>query len=172
MTMNLTAIKGNVAGWWRQKEFGKQAIGAVKTGIAAVLSVMLADLFKLTYGYWAAVSAIVVLGSDTAITFASCRDRIIGTAIGAFMGWMTFYAWHGHYVVYGLAIALCIFACTMLEFEKAGRLAGATLSIIVLVRLDAPPGRIAMDRFLEVGIGVAMALVITLLPPHGAKSSA
>jgi uncharacterized membrane protein YccC len=50
------------------------------------------------HSYWAAVSAIVVMGFDTTLTFASCRDRIIGTAIGAFMGWVTYYAWHGHYL--------------------------------------------------------------------------
>lgn len=41
----------------------------------------------------AAVSAIVVMASDNTVTFASCRYRIIGTAIGALLGWVTFYAW-------------------------------------------------------------------------------
>jgi uncharacterized membrane protein YgaE (UPF0421/DUF939 family) len=170
MAMNLPAVEDDVRSWFQRKEFGKQAVGALKTGLAAVLSVALADLLGLAHGYWAAVSAIVVLGWDTTLTFASCRDRIIGTAIGAFMGWVTFYLWHGHYALYGVSVALCIFVCSTLQFDKAGRLAAATLSIIVLVQLDAPPSRIAISRFLEVAIGVSIALGISWLPPHPAKA--
>ena len=63
------------------------------------------------------------------------------------------------------------FACSALQFDKAGRLAAATLSIIVLVPLDAPPSQVALRRFLEVGIGVTVALVVSLVvfPSHAAK---
>ena len=77
--------------WLKGRNFGKQAIGAFKTGLAAVLCVWLGNLLGLEHSYWAAVSAIVVMAYDTTLTFASCRDRIIGTAIGAFLGWVTCY---------------------------------------------------------------------------------
>jgi uncharacterized membrane protein YgaE (UPF0421/DUF939 family) len=172
METKLAVTNADVRGWWDKKDFGKKAIGSVKTGLAAVLSFLLANLLGLSYPYWAAISAIVVLGWDSTLTFASCRDRIIGTAIGAFMGWVTFYLWHGHYVFYGVSVALCIFVCSGLQFEKAGRLAGATLSLIVLVQTDRSPGSVAIDRFLETGIGVVMALAMSLLPPHAAKTDA
>ncbi len=158
--------------WWARKDFGKQAIGAFKTGLAAVLSVWLGNLFKLEHTYWAAVSAIVVMAVDTTVTFASCRDRIIGTAIGAFLGWLTYYAWHGHYLLYGLSVALCIFVCGALAFDKAGRLAAVTLSIVVLVKIDNGPAQAAFGRFLEVGLGIVVALVVTLFvfPPRSAKT--
>lgn len=140
--------------------------------MAAILSVLLANLLGLSYPYWAAISAIVVLGLESSLTIASCRDRIIGTAIGAFMGWVTFYFWHGHYVFYGVSVALCIFVCSGLQFEKAGRLAAATLTLIVLVQPDSRPGHVAIARFLETGIGVVMALVMTLLPPRSGKTDA
>jgi uncharacterized membrane protein YgaE (UPF0421/DUF939 family) len=163
MSMNLAAAESAFFGWWRRKDFGNKAIGALKTGLAAILAVLLANLLGLSHAYWAAVSAIVVMGWDTTLTFASCRDRIIGTAIGALMGWVTFYAWHGHYFIYGVSVALCIFVCSALQFDKAGRLAAATLSLIVLVQPDNSPGHVALARFLEIVIGVAMALAVTLL---------
>jgi uncharacterized membrane protein YgaE (UPF0421/DUF939 family) len=170
MAMNAATAEDDVRSWWDKKEFDKKAIGSVKTGIAAVLSVLLADRLGLSYPYWAAISAIVVLGWDSTLTIASCRDRIIGTAIGALLGWGTFYVWHGHYALYGISIALCIFVCNGLQFEKAGRLAGATLSLIVLVQPDSSPGHVALARFLETGIGIAMALGMSLLPPHTPKT--
>jgi uncharacterized membrane protein YgaE (UPF0421/DUF939 family) len=162
----------SVSGWWGQKNLSYQAIGAFKTGLAAVLCVWLGNLLGLSHSYWAAVTAIVVMGSDTTLTFASCRDRIIGTAIGALMGWLTSYGWHGHYLLYGLSVAICIFVCSAFAFDKAGRLAAVALSIIVLIKIDAGPGQAAIDRFLEVGFGIIVALAVTLLvfPPRAAKT--
>jgi uncharacterized membrane protein YgaE (UPF0421/DUF939 family) len=146
----------------------------LRAGLAAVISLWLANLLVLPHAFWAAVSAIVVMGWDSTLTFASCRDRVLGTAVGAFLGWVTFYAWHGHYLLYGVSVALCVFVCSAFQFDKAGRLAAATLSIIVLVPLDAPPSKVALSRFLEVGIGVTVALVVSLVvfPSRAAKPDA
>ena len=159
-------------GWWQEKHLTSRAIGALKAGLAAVLCVWLGNLLGLEHSYWAAVSAIVVMGADPSPTLASCRDRIIGTAIGAFLGWATYYAWHGHYLLYGLSVALCIFVCSVLAYEKAGRLAAVALSIIVLVKIDSGPAQAAMARFLEVGLGVVVALAVSSLvfPPSTAKT--
>jgi uncharacterized membrane protein YccC len=132
-------------------ELQQQAISAFKTGLAAVLCVWLGNLFGLSHSYWSAVSAIVVMGSDTTLTFASCRDRIIGTAIGAF--------WAGLPLPSGTAITFSM-DC---QFEKAGRLAAVALSIIVLVEIDGGPAQAAVARFLEVGLGIVIALAVTLL---------
>lgn len=159
--------------YWRKKDFRQYAISAFKAGLAATLCLWLGHLFGLTHSYWAAISAIVVMGADNVVTFTSCRDRLIGTAVGAFMGWFTFYAWHGHYLLYGLAVGLCIFLCSTLEFDKAGRLAGVALTIVVLVQNDAGPGRAAVSRFFEVGLGIVVALAVTLLVfPPAAQTAA
>lgn len=156
-------MAADAAGWWRRKNIRRRAIGAFKTGVAAVLCLWLGNFFGLSHSYWAAISAIVVMGSDSPVTLISCRDRLIGTAIGALLGWGTFYVWHGHYVLYGLAVMLCLLACSLLEFEKAGRLAGVALTIIVLIKVDGGPGQAALARFLEVSLGILVALGVTVL---------
>jgi uncharacterized membrane protein YgaE (UPF0421/DUF939 family) len=166
-------LEGTVSGWWQSKNFAGRAIDAFKAGLAAVLCVWLGNLLGLSHSYWAAVSAIVVMATDNTVTFSSCRDRIIGTAIGAFLGWLTFYVWHGHYLLYGLSVMFCIFVCSMLAFEKAGRLAAVTLSIIVLIKIDGGPAQAALARFLEVSLGIVVALAVMLLvfPPRSAKTA-
>jgi uncharacterized membrane protein YgaE (UPF0421/DUF939 family) len=151
------------ANWWKRKNIGNRAIGAFKSSLAAVLCIWLGNLFGLTHSYWAAVSAVVVMGSDTPVSLASCRDRVIGTAIGALLGWGTSYVWHGHYLLYGLAVLVCLLVCSTLEYEKAGRLAAVALTIIVLIHIDQGPGQAALARFLEVSLGVVVALAVTLL---------
>jgi uncharacterized membrane protein YgaE (UPF0421/DUF939 family) len=160
--------------WWRRWNIRSRAIDAFKTGLAAVLCLWLGQIFRLEHGYWAAVTAIVVMGSDAAITFATSRDRIIGTAIGATLGWITWYLWHGHYLIYGLAVMLCVFVSSTLAFEKAGRLAAVTLTIVALISIDDGPAQAALARFLEVGLGIVVAFAVTLLvfPPPPAKTDA
>ncbi len=88
---------------------------------------------------------------------------MIGTALGAFLGWATYYALARHYVLYGVAVAICAFACSLLRFDKAGRLPALALTILVLVHLDDGPGRAAVARFLEVALGIVVTLAVTLL---------
>ncbi len=169
--MAATPTKNFMSQWLLQKDFRSGAIAAFKTGLAAVLCLWLGHMFGLVHSYWAAISAIVVMGSDREVTFTSCRDRMIGTAIGAFLGWITYYAWHGHYLLYGLAVGICVFVCSALTFDKAGRLAAVALTIVVLVKLDAGPGQAAIARFLEVGLGIVVALAVTLLVFPPARST-
>lgn len=159
----MPAPRTRVAQWLEKKNFRLAAINAFKTGLAATLCLFLGHLFGLAHSYWAAISAIVVMGSGTEITLTSSRDRLIGTALGALLGWGTFYLWHHNYFIYGVAIALCIFLCSALAFDKAGRLAAVALTIIVLVHLDNGPGQAAVARFLEVGLGIVVALAVTWL---------
>jgi uncharacterized membrane protein YccC len=151
------------ANWWKRKQVGNRAIGAFKTSLAAVLCLWLGNLFGLTHSYWAAISAIVVMASDSAVTLVSSRDRLIGTGVGALLGWGTSYVWHGHYLLYGIAVLICLLICSTLEFEKAGRLAGVALTIIVLIKIDGGPGAAALARFLEVSLGIVVAMAVTLL---------
>ena len=58
MSANSKAQRSRFSVWWEQKNFGKQAIGAFKTGLAAMICVWLGNLLGLERSYWAAVSAI------------------------------------------------------------------------------------------------------------------
>lgn len=88
--------------WWRRKKLGSHAMNAFKTGLAAVLCLWLGNLLGLTHSYWAAVSAIVVMQSDNSVTISSARDRLIGTAIGALIGWPYFMSGMGTTLCMGL----------------------------------------------------------------------
>jgi len=60
---------------------------ALLTAAAAWTSYESSSLIGLREGYWAAISAIVVMQSDLTDTQNSGRDRFIGTAIGGLIGW-------------------------------------------------------------------------------------
>ncbi len=86
--------------WWQKQRFGRQALLAFKMGLTALLCLTLGRLLDLRHSCWAAITAIVIMGADNSTTVAAGRDRLIGTLIGAFLGWVTCYVWHGYLFAY------------------------------------------------------------------------
>jgi uncharacterized membrane protein YgaE (UPF0421/DUF939 family) len=161
--MAANAVDAKIERWWERNQLRRRTVGAFKTALAALLCVWLGHLFRLERSYWASVTAIVMMGSESAVSLAACRDRLIGTAIGAVLGWVTVHIWHGHSLLYALAVMLCLLACSTLKFEKAGRLAAVALTIIVLIQWEGGPAQAALARFLEVALGILVALTVGLL---------
>jgi uncharacterized membrane protein YgaE (UPF0421/DUF939 family) len=117
-------------------------------------------------GYWAAISAIVVMQSDLSATENAGRDRFLGTAIGAVIGWSCASLWHHETWIYMLAVALTILLCGLLNMGSAGRLGAVALTVIVLFPRPEPIWQIALSRFLEVCWGIAIAIAVHLCSRH------
>ena len=60
------------------------------TAGAAVSSLYITDWFKLPQGFWAVMSAIVVMQSDAKATISASWMRIAGTFVGALVGRVIF----------------------------------------------------------------------------------
>lgn len=133
----------------------------LKTAIAAGICLALVRVFGFQQGYWACVATIVVMQSETAATLTASRDRLVGTAVGALVGWAVANFWQGHLLVYVIAVLICMVVPEVIGLKGAGRLAGVTATIILLVPSTASHGRVALDRFLEVSFGIVVALVVS-----------
>ena len=144
----------------------------VKTAIAAGICLVLVRLMGFKQGYWACISTIVVMQSETGATLAASRDRLAGTAVGALVGWGTAYVWHGHVLAYTVAILLCMALLDLMGLKGAGRLAGVAATIVLLVPSTATHGVVARDRFLEVSFGIVVALVVSQVMWRGTATKA
>jgi uncharacterized membrane protein YccC len=150
-------------------ENGKQAI---KTAIAGVAAMYLTRLFHLPQGYWAAISALIVMQSNVGATLSASRTRLAGTAVGAVVGG-AFMALLGDSMLdFALAVAVAFFLCFVLRLPDSQRLATVTVSIIMLIAQSASAWVVALHRFVEVSIGILIALVVslTLWPNHARRS--
>jgi uncharacterized membrane protein YccC len=139
----------------------RQLIHAAKTALAAALCWWLALLFGLHDGYWGAISAIIVLQSNFGATVTASRDRILGTVIGALFGFSfsLFGALPWNYI---LAVFAAIVLCSALGLRSSSRLAGVTISIVMLVHAGSH-WTIALDRVGQVLLGIVVALAVTTL---------
>jgi uncharacterized membrane protein YccC len=143
-------------------EHRRLLIHAAKTALAAGLCWGLARQFGLHDGYWGAISAIIVLQSNVGSTVTASRDRLLGTLIGALLGFSfsLFGALPWNYI---LAVMAAVVVCGLLGLRSSSRLAGVTITIVMLVQQTGSRRGLALDRVTEVVLGIVVALAVTTL---------
>jgi uncharacterized membrane protein YgaE (UPF0421/DUF939 family) len=139
-------------------------ITAARTTIATVVSLLLARGLKLPEFYWAPISAIVILLS-TINPLTLAWQRFAGTAVGAVVGALIASYPRQNWIVYGAGIFFCGVLIAVLRLGAAYRFAAITLSIVVLITHSRPPWIVATHRFIEVSLGIAVALLMTVAWP-------
>jgi len=151
---------------WERKRL---LIHATKTALAAALCWAIALRFGLHDGYWGAISAIIVLQSNFGATITASRDRILGTLIGAAFGFAfsLFGALPWNYI---LAVLLAVILCGLLGLRNSSRLAGVTITIVMLVQKSGSHWLLALHRVGEVILGFVVAILVsTLVFPDRAR---
>jgi uncharacterized membrane protein YgaE (UPF0421/DUF939 family) len=138
---------------------------ATKTGVAGTAALYVSGLFHLPQGYWATMSAFIVLQGDAPSTMSASRDRLIGTAIGAVTG-AVFVRYVGVSELWlGLAAVITILLCEALGTHTSYRIACVTAVLVMYVKAPGTPWRLGWDRFLEVALGIVVALLVALVVP-------
>jgi uncharacterized membrane protein YccC len=151
---------------WERKRL---LIHAAKTALAAALCWWVAVHFGLPDGYWGAISAIIVLQSNFGSTISASRDRVFGTVIGALFGFSftLFGALPWNYI---LAVLAAVIVCGLLGLRSSSRLAGVTITIVMLVQRGGSHWTVALNRVMEVFLGIVVAVAIsTLVFPDRAR---
>jgi len=136
---------------------------SARTTVATVVSLLLArGLLRLPEFYWAPISTIVILLS-TIDPLSLAWQRFAGTALGAALGALIATFFTPNWIVYGLGIFLCGVLSTLLRLGNAYRFAAIALTIVLLTVHPEPAWIVALHRFIEVSLGIAVALVVTVV---------
>jgi len=136
---------------------------ALMTGLTAVSCLYITEWFKLPQGYWAVMSAIIVMQSDAGATITASWMRLIGTFAGAVVGGLFFALCGNHVWAFAVAVTLVVLICALLRLMESYRLAAVTVAVIMLTSHSGSPWMTAAYRFLEVSFGIVVALLISAL---------
>jgi uncharacterized membrane protein YccC len=143
---------------------------AVRVTAAAVLAFALAKLLGFAHGYWAVITAIIVMQTSVGGSLKAAVDRLLGTMAGALYG-AAIAVVVPHTSTAGLAAAMVIAIAplALLAAVRANFKAAPITAFIVLVPLsgqEVAPLTFALDRILEISIGslVGMATSLLILP--------
>lgn len=155
--------------WTRRLGRSRAAlVNSARVAVAAVTSVVVARLLHMPEFYWAPISTIVILLS-TINPLTLAWQRFAGTALGAALGALIATYLPPTWMVYGVGIFVCGILCALLRMGSAYRFAAITLTIVLLVAHTRPPWTVAAHRFVEVSLGIAVALLVTLVWPAPAN---
>jgi uncharacterized membrane protein YccC len=138
-----------------------------RTAVAATASVIMARLVQMPEAYWAAIATLVVMQSTLGATLTLSIGRIVATAVGASVGAVEANFFGANLAAFAVAILLTGLLSIAFRLEKtAYRYASITLAIIVLIPRSASPWTIALHRFIEVSVGIIVALAFVALWPE------
>jgi len=137
---------------------------SLRAAAATVISALIARDLRLDEFYWAPISTIVIILSPND-PLSLAWQRFVGTALGAVVGGIVATLFHFHWAVYGAGIFICGILSAILRLGSAYRFAAIALSIVLLIAHQSPPWIIAATRFIEVSLGIAVALVMMRVWP-------
>jgi uncharacterized membrane protein YgaE (UPF0421/DUF939 family) len=143
-----------------------------RTTVAAMVALYLANLFKLPNAYWAAITTLIVMQSTLGDTLTISGQRFVGTALGAAAGALLAAYFGPSVIVFGIGVFVIGIICAALRLGRAASaLAGVTLALVVLVERTEPPWKLAAHRFVEVSLGIVVALILAVLWPQRPANS-
>lgn len=142
---------------------------AIKTSIATILTVLIYQYFDLPKGYWAVITAIIIMQSNIdsgslELTIKLGLQRFIGTASGAFSGLLLTSVIGQSYIwMLVLIIILIVLGSYLTILNKGFSLFGPTSIIIILLSHHGPiTESIAFYRTAEIILGVIIAIIVTI----------
>jgi uncharacterized membrane protein YgaE (UPF0421/DUF939 family) len=142
-------------------------VHSVRTAVAAVVSVLVAQLFRLPETYWAPVTTLVITQSSLGAALKVSWQRFVGTALGAVVGGIVATYFGPRVAVFGICVFLLGLLCALVRSDRtAYRFGGVTLAIVMLVPKAAPAWLLAFHRFAEVTVGIVVALVMAQVWPE------
>lgn len=147
-------------------------VHSARTAVAAVVSVLVARLFRLPEAYWAPVTTLVITQSSLGAALTVSRQRFAGTALGAALSALVATYFEPRVLVFGACVFFLGFICVLAHLDRSAyRFGGVTLAIVLLIPRAAPAWMIAFHRFAEVSIGIAVALLLAILWPEQADAA-
>ncbi len=141
---------------------------AIQTTVAAVTAYVVATAFSLPQGYWAVMTAILVVQANLGASLGLALDRLLATLLGAIVGvlMVTAFGTSQAVIVPQLVVSVGMLAY-IATYRASLRLAPVTAAIVILGDIHyGSPLSSAINRVLEIGVGaiIAVAVSLTLFP--------
>jgi uncharacterized membrane protein YgaE (UPF0421/DUF939 family) len=136
---------------------------SLRAAVAAGSAVAIAQLLNLQYPIYALLAAVIVMDLSPSKTLQLATQRLAGTLVGATVGAVLSYSLPPgpSAIVVSILIAMCL--SYVLQLRGAAKLAGYVCGIVILSH-TAHAWSYALYRVIETFLGIAMAVLVSLVP--------
>lgn len=140
---------------------------SIRAAVAAALAVAIAQLLGLEFPIYALIAAILVTDLVPAQTRQLALPRLAGTVLGATLGaalTLVLNFWpHVGPLMIGAGVMAAVFLSHVLRMKDAAKVSGYVCGIVLLNHSDGPL-KYAAYRLIETLLGIAMAVMVSLVP--------
>ena len=144
---------------------------SLQIALAAVLALATAQALQLPDAYWAPISAIVCSLEAFDRAFETARRRLIGTLLGVGLAAVQVSFVQQSLLTYGLCIGLLGWLCYAARLHPSSLRFGAIAFTVVVTEADqAAIWLTAATRFIDVALGILVALLVIQYWPGRSKS--
>ncbi|WP_169727877.1 FUSC family protein [Desulfovibrio inopinatus] len=137
---------------------------AVKTAVAGLFTWFVTQGLHLDQGYWAILTAIIVMQSNVGGSLKAGWIRFLGTTVGATVGAAcALFLGHGGWPLFVSMLITMLICSNVTLLRDSVRVAALTAVIILFVSDNANqhPLYLALMRFIEISLGIATALIVS-----------
>lgn len=147
---------------------------AIRTAIAALISILVSFKFHLETPYWSGMTAVIVSNLYTGSIIDKAMMRIMGTLAGAFLGFFIAGIVANSFLLYLLCCFLVVtISVYFYNYSKYGYayLLGALCTFLIISQLALNPERaffVAIWRPVEIAVGVFVSAIsaYVIFPNH------
>ena len=132
----------------------------IKTALAVTATVYLAMWLNLDSPFFAAMAALITMQGNLLDSFSMAKYRMLGTVLGAAIGILAAYLAHGNPILIGFGIALIIFVCNKLRWNKAIAIATIVFASLMLGGEEVSYIYDSLHRVLDTTVGIAVAVIV------------
>src|SRR3982750_2545253 len=142
-------------------------VHALRMTASSLATFVFAEALGLPQGFWAVITALIVTQSNVGGSLKAALDRFAGSLLGAVYGSAVAFAIpHDGGLTRAIALVVAVAPLSFMAAYSAGfRVAPITAIIVLLSASGATLGPLgfATDRILEVGLGCAIGLLVSVL---------
>ncbi len=135
----------------------------LRAGIAAAISVTIANLFGFPFPIYAMIAAVIVTDLEPVQTRKLGLQRLVGTVLGASLGAMFSSLLPLSPWLIGFGILAAMFLSYLFRLQDAARVTGYVCGIVLLEHA-AEPWSYALHRSMETVLGILTAMLVSLVP--------
>lgn len=154
-------------------EFKKVGMRNIKTAISVSISILIARALKMEYPFYTAIASIITMQGSVETSFIVGRNRMIGTLLGAFVGFICASIRPGEPLIAGAGIVLVIYLCNIVNRKESSSIAGVVFCAIMLNLKGGSVLFYSINRILDTFVGIAVAVIVNyfLMPPKKIQDS-
>ncbi|MBC8591383.1 FUSC family protein [Wansuia hejianensis] len=153
-------------------KFTKIGMRTIKTAVSVILTLIIAEVFKLQSPTLAVIAAVMTMESSVSESFVAGKNRMYGTLLGGAVALIMSYIAPTNLIFIGIGLIILINICNYFQWEKAVKMAMVVFLVIVLGYGEQDRYGYALHRTLDTLVGVIVGTSINYFvrPPKVEKN--